>query len=316
MSIKYSIVVPCYNSAPWLIELSSRIETVMMNEGESFELILINDASPDHKTWDVISELCSLHSWIIGVDMQFNTGQFKSLLAGLEITSGEFVITMDDDLQHPPEEIPKLIKTIKQHPSMDAVIGAYKSKKHSAFRNLGRAFVNKLSELLYGKPKEFSSTAFRIMTKSLVQSLIKHRTMKPVIGALIFKNTSRMMNVEVEHHSRPHGQSGYSLRQLIASTFDNVIDSTTAPLRFFGGTGIIISMASIALSIFYFIYWLLGYITSPGFITLMLLITFFGGMTLFGIGLIGEYLSRVVIEVSNAPRFVIREVKNMKMTKE
>ena len=303
----YSIVIPCYNSAPWLPELIERITKIMNLRGVEYEVLLVNDCSPNPDTWRVITELSQKYHWVKGVDLQFNVGQFKALLAGLELSKGHFVITMDDDLQHPPEEIPKLIDEMDRHSEMDAIIGAYKTKQHNAMRNWGRLLVNKISERLYGKPKDFNSTAFRIMKRSLVQSLLEHKTMKPIMGALILKNTRRLKNVEVEHHPRIQGKSGYGITQLIGSTFDNVIDSSTAPLRFFGGTGIIISVFSILIAIFYFFRWSLGYSTSPGFTTLVLLITFFGGMILFGIGLIGEYLSRVVIEVARSPRYVIRE---------
>ncbi len=303
----YSIVIPCYNSAPWLPELIERIIKVMSPRDVEYEVLLVNDCTPNPDTWHVITELSQRYRWVKGVDLQFNVGQFKALLAGLELAKGRFIITMDDDLQHPPEEIPKLIDEMDSHLDMDAIIGAYKTKQHNAMRNGGRLLVNKISERLYGKPKDFNSTAFRIMKRSLVESLLEHKTMKPIMGALILKNTRRLKNVEVEHHPRTQGKSGYSITQLIGSTFDNVIDSSTAPLRFFGGTGIVISAFSALIAIFYVFRWSLGYSTSPGFTTLVLLTTFFGGMILFGIGLVGEYLSRVVIEVSRSPRYVIRE---------
>ncbi|MCJ7773494.1 MAG: glycosyltransferase [Desulfobacterales bacterium] len=120
-AIKYSIVIPCYTSASVLEELTLRIVKIMERYG-AFEVIFVNDQSPDIKTWETIEKLAGIHSFVRGIDLLYNVGQFRATLCGLENAQGEFVITMDDDLQHPPEEIPKLIETMKQNPSMDCII--------------------------------------------------------------------------------------------------------------------------------------------------------------------------------------------------
>ncbi len=129
---RYSVVVPCFNSGPWIDELVRRVgETMAAVEG-GHELILVNDGSPDAGTWPAIRKQAETVAWVRAVDLMANVGQFRALMCGLELAQGEFVITMDDDLQHPPEEIPKLIEAIESDPDLDAVIGAYTSKEHSS----------------------------------------------------------------------------------------------------------------------------------------------------------------------------------------
>ena len=128
------------------------------------------------------------------------------------------------------------------------------------------------------------------------------------MGALILQSTNRIENVDVEHHPRKRGRSGYSLNKLLNSTLDNVIDSTVAPLRIFSILGILVSFSSFVMMIYFLISWFIGNIKVPGFVTTVLLVSFFGGGLLLGIGILGEYISRIVLETANNPRFVIREI--------
>ena len=121
---KYSIVIPCYNSGKWLAELISRIDATMSPRGETFEILLVNDASPGN-TWEVIQQLVKRYPFVVGLDLLFNTGQYRATICGLEYANGELIIIMDDDLQHLPEEIPVLINAIRQRPELDCVMGIY-----------------------------------------------------------------------------------------------------------------------------------------------------------------------------------------------
>lgn len=134
----YSIVIPVYKSGQWIPELCERIRE-SMGERE-FELILVNDNSPDSVTWPSIIEVSKNYPFVRGFDLLYNVGQFRAIIYGISEAKGDFIITMDDDLQHPPEEIPKLISAMENSPDMDCIIGAYKDKKHTAFRNLGSRF--------------------------------------------------------------------------------------------------------------------------------------------------------------------------------
>jgi len=305
---KYSIVIPVYGSGKWMDELVERIGRVMSNMGKPFELILVNDASPDDVTWPAIVCNAKRHGWVHGIDLLYNVGQFRASLCGMEqIHGGDYVITMDDDLQHPPEEIPKLIRAMEEHPQMQCIIGAYGSKRHSLFRNLGSRLVGLLFQSIYGKPKGLQTTSFHIMRRQLAQAITAHRTVKPVLGALILQSTRQLMNVEVEHHPRPYGKSGYRLARLVSHTLDNVFNSSTAPLRAISLLGFGIAAVSFVLGIVYFVRWWLGLIGEPGFTTIVVLIAFGGGVVLSSIGLLGEYIARVITEVTGPPRYIIRD---------
>ena len=303
---KYSIVVPCYKSERWLEELVSRIEKVMTSIDEPFELILINDASPDN-TWTEIQRLAQKFPFIHAFDMFTNVGQFRALLCGFEHAQGQLIITMDDDLQHPPEEIPKLISAIEAQPNLDCVMGIPREKKHSQIRNLGSRFMNWLNTLFFDKPITLRLSSFRIMRRELIRVVCTHPTSKPIVGPLILKSTKRLANTEVKHFLRPHGRSGYSLLKLIILTLDNIFYSSIFPLKFFSIVGLISSLASILIAAYFFISYLFGVITVPGFMTHVLLTCFFGGTSLFLIGLLGEYVIRILEEVNRPPRYTVRQ---------
>jgi len=305
----YSVIIPCYNSASFLNELVDRCNEVLTGQRLDYEILLINDASPDNDlTWSTIKNIVASNKNVKGIELQFNVGQFRALIAGFENSGGDYIITMDDDLQHPPEEIPKLINKIQNEPNVDAVIGSYIQKHHSLFRNFGRKLVNLIFKSIYKKPDDISSTSFRILKRSLVDSILMHRTLRPIMGALILQSTKKIVNVDVKHNPREKGRSGYSLKQLVNSTLDNVVDSTVAPLRLFSIIGIFSSVISFSIIIYYFSAWCIGNISVPGYVSNVLLISFFGGMMLLGIGILGEYISRIVTETSNSPRYIIREI--------
>ncbi len=304
-SIIYSIVVPCYRSEQSLPELVKRVQATLQPRGEPFEIILVNDASPDG-TWQVIERLAQEHPCVVGLDMLRNGGQYRALLCGLEHVRGQRVILMDDDLQHPPEQIPVLIEALRSRPQVDCVMGKYRVKYHSWVRNLGSAMVSRLDSVLYGKPRQLVGSSFQIMTRQLADALTRHRTVNPIVIPLIYRTTRRVENVAVEHEPRSYGESGYQLRSLVRLVFDNVLSASNLPLRMVSALGLISALGSLVLGIYYLVAYLTDGFTVAGFATQVLLIIFFGGMTLLSIGLVGEYLVRILDEVRGGPRFVVR----------
>jgi glycosyltransferase involved in cell wall biosynthesis len=302
----YSIVVPCFRSGKWLDDLVGRVGKVMKPLGEPFELILVNDASPDD-TWPAIERNARSHSFVRGIDLLFNTGQFRALICGFEHARGRYVITMDDDLQHPPEELPKLITAMRERPELDCIMGAYEEKKHGLIRNLGSRFMGKLNEIFYQKPPALQMSSFRIMRRQVAEAVCAHKTIKPIIGPLILKSTRRIGNATVEHHPRAGGRSNYSLLKLIRTTLDNVISVSTLPLQILSIMGLLLALGSGLLILYYLLLYLVGHIAQvPGFTTVVLLVTFFGGVTLLSIGMLGEYVILIITQTSKPPRYFIR----------
>jgi len=302
--IDYSIVVPCYSSGDWLAELVSRIQAVMEGNG-SFEIILVNDRSPDGKTWEAIMELAAKHESVMGIDLLYNVGQFKATLCGLDHARGNFIMTMDDDLQHPPEELTKLISAMHENPGVDCVMGVYSTKHHSAVRNMGSRLVKSIMNRLYDKPVGVTTTSFRIMPADFAKTLVLYQIAHPQLGPLILSITKNIANVEVEHHDRKHGASGYGFIHLVRETLHSVINASILPLRWFSLLGFFTAGAAFLIAIFYFFRWAMGGAGVAGFTSLILAISFFSGMLLAGIGVLGEYIGRLIQEVTGMPRYTV-----------
>ena len=306
-SVDISVVIPCYSSSEGLEELTSRLVSTLESMNRRFEVILVNDASPDNGlTWFTISELTETTPHLRGINLQFNVGQFLATLSGLEESKGQLVAIMDDDLQHAPEDLPTLISMLENEP-LDAVLANLKSKRHGLFRNFGSKVVGSTFAILHGKPKGLKMSSFAVFKRPVVESMIAHQTRRPVLNALVLASTKRIGNKTVEHHSRMHGKSGYTLRRLVRATLDNVFYATTAPLRAFSYLGALISLTSFCYSGFLLYRWSAYGSTVQGFTTLAILISIFGGLTLLGLGLMGEYIDRIISETSGRPRWIIAD---------
>jgi hypothetical protein len=187
-------------------------------------------------------------------------------------------------------------------------MGIPREKQHSLIRNLGSRFMSWLNTLFFNKPLSLKLSSFRIMRRELVlHGICAHPTSKPVIGPLILKSTKRVANTEVRHNSRIRGKSGYSLLKLTKLTLDNIFYNSTIPLKFLSLLGLFSSFSSVLIAACFLISYVLGSTKIPGFTTQVLLICFFGGSSLFSIGLLGEYIIRILEEVTRPPRYVIRQ---------
>lgn len=303
---QWSIVIPCYRSGDWIPELLGRIHAALGQRHGLGEIILVDDASPDRTTWPAIEKAAAEHPWVRGIGLQFNVGQYRALMAGLAESRGQWVVTMDDDLQTPPEELQKLFQAATEYPEMDAIIGRYAVKRHSRLRNLGTRLVARVHAVVYDSPPGLETTSFRIMNRLLVDALCADRSTDPVFPSIILRNTRRILNVEVEHAPRTRGQSGYSLSRMVDIVLTQVFNASTMPLRFVSLLGLTVSIAALAFGAYSFVAWLRGLILEPGFTTLVLLISLLGGLILLSVGVIGEYLIRVVTESGGAPRYIVR----------
>lgn len=306
VSIDYSIVIPCYRSGAWLEELVTRLELTMAAHGGSYEILLVNDASPDDLTWRAIQRLADQLPTVCGFDLMHNTGQFRATVCGLEHARGEIVVLMDDDLQHQPEDIPALIHALENEPDFDCAMARFPVKHHRWHRRLGSRFASWLFSKLFGKPRHLSTTSFRAVRRELAEAICAHRTMNPTIGPLLYQTTARIKNVTLQHQPRPLGRSGYNLAKLIAVVWNAFFSASTFPLRVVAFLGICSSAIGAVLGCYYLTLYLIGQTRVPGFTTLALLLTFFGGMSLFGIGLLGEYQFQILQEVRSRPRYVVR----------
>ena len=303
-----SIVIPVYNSTASLEEIVSRCEKVFEDYRLSFEIIFVNDASPNPQVSSIIRELVNRYTFIRGFDLLKNAGQFNATICGMSYAVGKYIVTMDDDLQHCPEDIIVLYQYICHHSEVDVVVGIGKEKKHSLVRNIGSCLINRLDVYMLGKPADFQSGSFRIMRKEFADILLACKGHNPILGPLIIKNTKRLVNVVVEHRERNEGKSGYNLVKIIRTTRDNVIGYSSLPLRILGIVGVITFISSIIYSLFVILQKLLYQITVPGYASIVILVSFMGGMLMLGMGIIGEYLIKILNNTNDYPSYIEREI--------
>jgi len=303
--IHHSIVIPCYGSGRWLPDLVDQIDRAMAPY-QPFELILVNDPGPDADTWPAIEAVARQHAFVRGVELAYHVGQFKATLCGLELAAGHYVITLDDDFQNPPEEIPKLIQAMREHPDMDCIMGEYGNDNRNPLRQFGSALMQKIFDFFYDKPPGIVTSSFRIMPVQFARTLLLYRLNFPQLGPMIIQLSKKIMNIPVEHHRRPVGRSGYRFFKLVKETYRSVINVSILPLRLFSAVGFLTAGMAFIMGIFYFWSWMAGDVGFPGFTSLILVITFFSGMLLAGIGVLGEYIGRIIQEVTGMPRYKIR----------
>ena len=303
----YSIVVPVYNSSKTLDELYNRIKAEFENViHEDFELILVNDCSKDN-SFEVIKRLADMDGRVKYINLAKNHGQQKAVMCGIDHTSGDYVITMDDDLQHPPEEIPKLIEKMDSDPGIDVVIGSYETRQHGRVRRLGTKMLDMVSNMVFHKGKDLRLTSFRLMRSFVADNLAGVDLRSPTVGHCLLMVDGNMVNTSVRHDARKVGKSSYGFMKLVHTFNRNVYMNTDFPLRMVGHIGTITFILSILLSIFYLLRYLMGHIRVSGWTTLTILLLFMNGLSLFSVGIMGRYLMININESKNLPKYSIRE---------
>lgn len=309
--MEYSVVIPVYNSGEWMDELIAAIQKVMNTLDGKYEIVMVNDCSPKPDTWDIMLSMCEKYKHLKMINLQYNSGQLNALLCAMKNSSGKYVITMDDDFQHSPDEIPKLVAKIKET-NCDCVIANYAHKEHNVFRKLGSRFANFLSHKIYKKPKNITSNSFRIMKRDLAIALTSYRGKFPQIGPMIFSLTRNIDVVTIDHRERKYGKSGYSVGHLISETMNIIINGSTFPIDFMAIFGFIVSGISFVIALVYFILYIVGLTTVPGFTAQILATSFFSGVITFSIGIVGKYIGKLVKESSGFPPYLEREIKHSK----
>jgi dolichol-phosphate mannosyltransferase/undecaprenyl-phosphate 4-deoxy-4-formamido-L-arabinose transferase len=301
----YSIVVPVYRSESSLRQLYSRIDSTFENIDGDYELILVEDCGRDN-SWQVMKSLRELNSKVKIITLTRNFGQHNALMCGFSFASGRYVITMDDDLQNPPEEIPKLIDALTGS-DLDVVYGIPKRKKHSVVRNVGSFVFVGLASLIFKQIPKFRMSNFRIIKKYVVDQILQINTPNPLVGFLVLKVTERIGTVTVDHHERPDVKTTYSAAKLLKHFMHGILYNSTLPLKGVLVVGVACLCLCAVLGTYYLIAYLRGAITVSGWTTLVLLILFFSGIIMFSMGIIGEYLLRIIQEVYRIPQYVIKD---------
>lgn len=296
-----SVVVPVYNSQETLRELIVRLGAVLPDLCKQFEVLLINDGSRDD-SWKVIRELVTEFPWVRGINMMRNYGQHNALLCGTRNARHEVIITMDDDLQHPPEEIGKLISKLAE--GYDVVYGLPKQLPHSFWRNLFSRFTKRMLAFVMGIPTVREIGAFRAFRTRLRKAFETYQSPNVIIDVLLSWGTTRFSSVPVEEKQRLVGTSNYNFAKLFAQAMFILTGFSTGPLRFTSYLGFSFTLFGIAI----FLYVLIWYFSAgsiPGFPFLASIVSIFSGAQLFAIGILGEYLGRMFDRSMDRPTYVI-----------
>lgn len=305
---KVSFVIPCYRSEKTIEGVVREIKETMETLSEyCYEIILVNDCSPDD-TFSVITKLCRQNENICGISLAKNFGQHSALMAGFHYVTGDILVCLDDDGQTPANEVGKLLAEIEN--GQDVVYAKYDHKKHSVFRNFGSAVNEKMAQFLLGKPKELYVSSYFAARRFIVDEMLRYDKSYPYIIGLVLRSTKRISNVAVNHREREVGSSGYTLGKLVALWMNGFTAFSVKPLRMATGVGILCACAGFLYGIYTVIKKLVNPLVPIGFSSLMSAIMFIGGMILFMLGMLGEYIGRMYIGMNNAPQYVIREIVN------
>jgi undecaprenyl-phosphate 4-deoxy-4-formamido-L-arabinose transferase len=300
-----SVVIPVYRSAATLRELSRRLTAVLDGLGLDYEIVFVDDGSPD-ASWQVLREIQAAYPHrVCAVQLMRNFGQHNALMCGLRHASGDFVVTMDDDLQNPPEELPKLLAAIEAS-DLDLVYGGYVTKEHRRWRNLGSVLVNSFYRLVFKSP--VTVTSFRIIRRQLLDSIFSYSLNYTFIDGLLAWNTQRIGQTPVDHHPRRAGRSGYSLSKLTVLALNLFTNFSLLPLQWISVCGLISAGLGLLASVYYLVQYMLSRIVLPGYASIITATLVLGGLQLMALGIMAEYLGRLHLNVNRKPQYVEREV--------
>lgn len=298
-----SIVVPVYNSERTLPDLVQRVAQALPALGMTYELLLVNDGSRD-QSWETICRLRQAHPWVRGINLMRNYGQHNALLCGVRSASYSIVVTMDDDLQHPPEEIHKLIHELNQ--GYDVVYGTPLHQQHSLWRNLASYITRLALQSTMGVENARKVSAFRALRTQLRQAFAQYQSPHVTLDALLTWGTTRFSAVSTQHDPRQVGKSNYTFARLVLHGINMITHFTVLPLQFASLMGFGFALFGVLVLIYVIGRYLIQGGSVPGFPFLASTIAIFSGVQLFALGIIGEYLARMHFRLMERPTYIVR----------
>ena len=305
--MEYSFVIPCYRSHDSIREVVEEIDSEMRKGNVSdYEIIMVNDCSPDD-TLTILKQLVSEDERRICVNLAKNVGQHSALMAGFGVCRGDFVVTADDDLQTPIEEVWSLRKKLDE--GYDVVSASYTEREGF---NIGRkmgSFLNGLmSKWLIEAPKDKSVSIFLMARKFVIDEIIQYDNPYPYISGLVFRTTHNVASVEMKQKRRAHGESGYTFKKLLSLWMNGFTAFSLKPLRIADVLGAITALTGLIMGIVIIIRKLIGSPVASGWSSLMSVNLIMSGVIMIMLGLIGEYIGRIYICINKTPQYVIREI--------
>ncbi len=305
-----SIVIPVYNSAEVIPELVARLGNVLPALSKAYEAILVNDGSRD-ESWQTICRLSERYEWVRGINLMRNFGQHNATLCGIRAAKFEIIVTMDDDLQHPPEEIYKLLEELDR--GFDVIYGLPEKMPHSWWRNFSSWLTRQVLAYAIGVRNIHDFASFRAFRAGLRKAFENYQNPNVQVDVLLSWGTTCFATVYVKEMPRTIGRSNYTFAKLLKYTLTVLTGFSTLPLRFTSMLGFFFTILGLAIFIYVlFIYFFLGSV--PGFPFLASIISIFSGTQLFALGIIGEYLARIFDRSMDRPAYVIDETVSKEET--
>lgn len=298
-----SVVIPVHNSRDTLDPLLARLLPVLRGIADSYEVLLVDDGSRDD-SWSEIDRLGRVYPGVVtGIRLMRNFGQHNALMCGMRHAQGEYVATMDDDLQNPPEELPKLLAAARAE-NLDVVYGLPARREHALHRNLGSSLVNAFFRLVFRT--SIPTGPFRVLHRDVVRAILSYTLNFTYIDGLLAWNTQRVGAVEVEHHARQAGRSGYSFGKLVALALNLFTNFSLLPLQLVSFLGIATAGAGFVAGFCLLVLHFAGRIVVQGYASTIVAVLVLGGVQLLALGIMGEYLGRLHLNMNRKPQYTIR----------
>jgi undecaprenyl-phosphate 4-deoxy-4-formamido-L-arabinose transferase len=299
----HSVIVPVYNSEGSLGDLVKRLARVLPDVSRDFEVILVNDGSRD-RSWEVICSIAQEYPWVHGINLMRNFGQHNALFCGIRAARHELIITIDDDLQTPPEEIPKLLDRLAE--GQDVVYGTPSQEQHALWRDLASKITKLALQTAMGAETARNVSAFRVFRAQVRDAFFNYQGPFVSIDVLLTWGTTRFSAVPVRHEPRRIGASNYTFRKLVTHAVNMITGFSTLPLQLASLIGFASALFGLVLLVYVVgRYFLLGY-SVPGFPFLASTIALLSGAQMFALGIIGEYLARMHFRMMERPTYVVR----------
>ena len=306
-----SIIIPVYNAEHSIYKLTEKILTTFREH--QLEVILVNDDSPDRSHEECLKTCEKFHTQVSYLKLSKNVGEHNAVMAGLRQAEGDWSLIMDDDFQNPPEEALRLANfAIKNN--FDVVYGDYIKKEHSFLRNLGSKINDATANYILKKPKGLYLSSFKCIKKKLFKRITKYQGPFAYIDGLILSITSNIGSLKLNHQSRKMGKSNYTLMKLVKLYSNISTNFSTVPIHLFSIIGVVIAFISMVYGIFIFFEKIFNPATPLGYSSILTAVIFFSGIQLIFLGLIGEYIGKILKNVNQEPQYTIEyeRIKNEK----
>ncbi len=304
--VRLSIVIPVYRAERTIGRLVHELAD-RLGRAYHLEIVLVNDGSPDNSA-AVCRGLSANLPFVKFLNLSRNFSEHNAVMAGLNYCTGDYVVTMDDDFQNPPGEVAKLVEEIRK--GYDVVFSSYAVKQHHALRNLGSCVNNWFAMVLLDKPRDLYLSSFKILSRFVVDELIKYDGPYPYVDGLVLRITRNYSRVLVAHDPRREGRSGYTLRKLISLYLNMFTNFSILPLRLASYAGLASSVLGLVLAVYFAIEKIYDPTLPAGWASMIVSLFLIGGIQLFALGMIGEYLGRLFLKDNGRPQFVVREKCN------